>query len=113
MKKDQNSALSPALRVQLSDMGTRLRQLRIARRVMQSEAANRAGISRATASLIENGAASVALGQIVRYVDAIAPGKTLVDLFSAVDPTVLAMEAGNQRARARGLSDAELKKLEF
>jgi transcriptional regulator with XRE-family HTH domain len=113
MKIDQNLAMPPALKMQLAELGARLSKARIARRVRQSEAASRAGISRATASLIENGSASVSIGQIVRYLDAIAPGKTLVSLLTADDPVVLTMEHDSLPKRARTLSQAELKELDF
>ena len=77
MKIDQKSAISEELLAQLQDLGSRLARLRIARGVRQEEAALRAGISRRTVVGIENGAPSVAIGQIIRLLDAIAPGKTL------------------------------------
>lgn len=113
MKIDQNSAMPPALKAQLAELGLRLSKARLARRVRQSEAASRAGISRATASLIENGSAAVSIGQVIRYLDAIAPGKTLVSLLTVDDPLVLAMAQESLPKRARTLSPAELKELEF
>jgi transcriptional regulator with XRE-family HTH domain len=113
MKIDQNLAMPPALKAQLAELGLRLSKARLARRVRQSEAASRAGISRATASLIENGSASVSIGQVVRYLDAIAPGKTLVSLLTVDDPVVLSMEHESLPKRARTLSQAELKELDF
>jgi len=113
MKVDQNSAMPPALKEQLVGLGSRLSKARLARRMRQSEAASRAGISRATASLIENGSASVSIGQVVRYLDAIAPGKTLASLLTVDDPVVLAMELERLPKRARTLSAAELKELDF
>lgn len=113
MKIDQNSAMPSALKVQLLELGARLSQVRVARRVRQSEAASRAGISRATASLIENGSAAVSIGQVVRYLDAIAPGKTLASLLSRDDPAALAMAQHSLPKRARALSPSELKELEF
>lgn len=105
--------MPPALKKQLTEIGIRLSKARLARRVRQAEAATRAGISRATASLIENGSAAVSIGQVVRYLDAIAPGKTLAALLTLDDPAVLAMERENLPKRARALSAAELKELEF
>ena len=113
MKIDQNLAMPPALKAQLAEPGSRLSKARLARRMRQSEAASRAGISRATASLIENGSASVSIGQVVRYLDAIAPGKTLVSLLTVDDPVVLSMEHESLPKRARALSKAELKELDF
>ena len=66
MKIDQKSAISEELLAQLQDLGSRLARLRIARGVRQEEAALRAGISRRTVVSIENGAPSVAFGQIFR-----------------------------------------------
>jgi transcriptional regulator with XRE-family HTH domain len=113
MKVNQNSAMPPLLKEQLVELGSRLSKARLARRVRQSEAASRAGISRATASLIENGSASVSIGQVVRYLDAIAPGKKLVSLLTVDDPVVLAMEHESLPKRARTLSKTELKELDF
>jgi len=113
MKIGQNSAMAPVLKEQLVGLGSRLSKARLARRMRQSEAASRAGISRATASLIENGSASVAIGQVVRYLDAIAPGKTLASLLTVDDPAVLAMEHDSLPKRARALSEAELRELDF
>jgi len=110
---DQNSAMPPALKDQLVGLGSRLGKARLARRMRQTEAATRAGISRATASLIENGSASVAIGQVVRYLDAIAPGKTLASLLTVDDPVVLAMEHDSLPKRARSLSARELKEIDF
>ncbi|HVK56176.1 MAG TPA: helix-turn-helix transcriptional regulator [Burkholderiales bacterium] len=113
MKRKQATALSQELTQQLSNLGARLARLRIARQVRQEDAAIRAGISRSTATLIEKGAASVAIGQVIRYLDAIAPGKTLERLLTEEDPAVISLSASERRRRARTLSEAELKELEF
>jgi transcriptional regulator with XRE-family HTH domain len=113
MKNTQANTLNDKLASQLRDIGALFPRLRIARRITQSDAAIRAGISRTTASLIENGSPSVAIGQVLRYLDAIAPGKKLSQLLSSNDPSVLALEEDEQRKRARKLSPAELKALDF
>jgi transcriptional regulator with XRE-family HTH domain len=113
MKIDQKSAISEALLAQLQDLGSRLSRLRIARGVRQEEAALRAGISRRTVVAIESGAPSVAIGQIVRLLDAIAPGKTLSSLFTETDPSVVALVHSEQRQRARKFSPDRLKELDF
>lgn len=105
--------LSPSLARQLEALGERLKELRIARRVTQNEAAARAGLSRTTLFQIESGSPKVAIGQIIRYLDALAPGKTLVDLLTEEDPAVRALQASTRRARARALSQAELKEIDF
>ncbi|MBT9613605.1 MAG: helix-turn-helix domain-containing protein [Burkholderiales bacterium] len=113
MKRNQATTLTPELAQQLIDLGQRLARLRIARRIRQEDAATRAGISRSTAALIEKGAARLAIGQVIRYLEAIAPGKTLTRLLTEEDPAVTALSASERRRRARTLSDAELKELEF
>src|SRR5471032_2025945 len=87
MKLKQGPATPAALASQLIDLGDRISRLRIARRVRQQEAAIRAGMSRSTAVAIEKGAPSVAIGQVIRYLDAIAPGKTLHSLLNETDPS--------------------------
>ena len=113
MKIDQRSAISEELLAQLQDLGSRLARLRIARGVRQEEAALRAGISRRTVVGIENGSPSVAIGQIIRLLEAIAPGKTLCSLFTETDPAVVALAHAEQRQRARKLSPDRLKELDF
>lgn len=113
MKRTQENTLNAALAAQLNEMGARFSRLRIARKKLQNEAALRAGISRTTASLIENGSPSVAVGQLLRYLEAIAPGKTLAQLLTSVDPAELALSASEQSRRARNLSPSELKALDF
>ena len=113
MKIDQNAATSEDLRGQLQDVGSRLSRLRLARGIRQEEAAIRAGISRRTVVAIEKGTPSVAIGQILRLLDAIAPGKTLSSLFTETDPSVIALAQSEQRRRARTVSANRLKELDF
>lgn len=113
MKLKQTPATPAALAAQLVDVGDRISRLRIARRLRQAEAAVRAGVSRSTAVAIEKGAPSVAIGQVIRYLDAIAPGKTLHSLLNETDTSVASLTAFGQRKRARALSAAELKTLDF
>lgn len=113
MKIRQIPTLSDILAAQLLALGEQLARLRVARRVRQQDAAARAGIARSTASRIEKGDPSVAIGQVVRYLDAIAPGKTLIQLLCGEDPAVTALKVAEKRQRARPLSEAELKELDF
>ena len=54
------------------------------------------------------------MGQILRYLDAIVPGKTLLELLSETDPALVALSVKEQRRRARGeLSKQELEGLDF
>ena len=113
MKIKQKTALPEPLAMQLLEIGNTLARLRLARRVRQADAAARAGIARSTASRIEKGDPAVAVGQVLRYLDAIAPGKTLVQLLGEEDPAVTALAVAEKRRRARPLSEAELKELDF
>lgn len=113
MKISQSNATPESVTDQLVVVGEKIARLRIARRMLQGEAAVRANISRGTASLIEKGSPRIAVGQIVRYIDAIAPGKTLANLMSETDPSVIAMEVREMRHRARQLSPTEMMELDF
>jgi transcriptional regulator with XRE-family HTH domain len=94
-------------------LGERIARLRRARNVLQADAAVRAGISRPTATLIEAGDPGRTLGQLLRYLGAIAPGMSLLQLLSGDDPSVIALGIREKRQRARQLSGDELKKLDF
>ena len=87
--------------------------MRLARRVRQGEAAVRAGLSRATAQRIEKGDPGVAIGALLRYLDAIAPGMTLLQLLSGDDPAIIALERRSRPQRVRALNTAEMKALDF
>ena len=97
----------------LKDMGEHIARMRKARHVLQAEAALRANISRETASRIENGDAAVAIGQVVRYLDVIAPGATLGRLYETQDAALAMLEKSEKRQRARTLSPQALKHYEF
>ena len=77
MKISQSAALAPHLLDQATQLGRRLARLRLARGIKQTDAALRAGLSRNTAYRIERGDPGLAIGQVLRYLDAIAPGSTL------------------------------------
>lgn len=113
MKVRQADVLTPELRAQSAALGEKLARLRVARRVRQSDAALRAGISRVTAYRIEQGEPGVALGQVLRYLDAIAPGATLLHLLSEADPALVALASRERHHRVRELSSAELEQLDF
>jgi transcriptional regulator with XRE-family HTH domain len=113
MKKAQNIAMPPHLTQGLKGMGEHIARLRKARRLLQAEAAVRANISRETASRIENGDAAVAIGQIVRYLDVIAPGADLGRLYERKDAALVMLESSEKRQRARKLSSKALKQYDF
>ena len=93
MKISQSAALAPHLLDQATQLGRRLARLRLARGIKQTDAALRAGLSRNTAYRIERGDPGLAIGQVLRYLDAIAPGSTLLDLLSESDPALAALAA--------------------
>ncbi len=113
MKITQSAILNSSLAAEAQKLGATLGRLRIARGVKQDQAALRAGLSRNTAYRLEKGDPGIAVGQILRYLDAIAPGKTLLELLSETDPALAALSANEKRRRARELSKRELDEIDF
>ncbi|WP_343635289.1 helix-turn-helix transcriptional regulator [Roseateles sp.] len=113
MKVDQSAALPGHLHADAVQMGERIARLRVARQIKQTEAAIRAGLSRNTAYRIERGDPGLAVGQLLRYLDAIAPGMTLAELLTERDPALMQQQREEQRQRVRGLTQAELDELDF
>lgn len=113
MKVDQSAMLSPQLTQEMANLGHLLARLRQARKVKQADAALRAGFSRNTAYRLEKGDPGLAIGQVLRYLDAIAPGATLADLLTQADPALVALQARESTKRVRDLTAAELDELNF
>ncbi|GBU15586.1 transcriptional regulator [Polaromonas sp.] len=113
MRVNQTATLPANLAEKIAHLGEALVRLRHARRVKQSEAALRSGISRATAQRLEKGDPGVALGVLIRYLDAIAPGMSLFKLLSGDDPSLFALDARLRSQRVRDLTATELKELNF
>ncbi len=113
MKRDETPLMTPALLAEATVIGQKLARLRMARRIRQADAAARAGLSRSTASLIEHGDPGRTLAQVLRYLDAVAPGLTLLALLQDEDPALRALQVRETTRRARPLSQAELKDLDF
>lgn len=113
MKHTQSAILAPALAAEAKKLGAALARLRIARGIKQAEASVRAGLSRNTAYRLEKGDPGIALGLILRYLEAIVPGKSLYELLSESDPALAALTAREQRRRARDLSKRELDEIDF
>jgi transcriptional regulator with XRE-family HTH domain len=113
MRVRQATTLKAELAKQAQDLGKALARLRLARGVKQHDAALRAGLSRNTAYRLERGDPGIALGQILRYLDAITPGKSLLELLSESDPALTLLRAKETRHRVRELTQAELEKLDF
>ncbi len=113
MKVRQSAVLSAYLAQEVVHLGQLLVRLRHARKVKQADAALRAGLSRNTAYRIEKGDAGLAIGQVLRYLEAIAPGTTLADLLTESDPALAALQARESTKRVRDLSASELDDLNF
>jgi len=113
MKVTQSALLSPSQTEEARKVGSAFARLRLARGVKQDQAALRAGVSRNTAYRLEKGDPGIAMGQILRYLEAIVPGKTLLELLSETDPALAALSAKEQRRRARDLSKRELDEIDF
>lgn len=113
MKRDE-SPLVPAARIaEAKALGEKLARLRTARRIRQADAALRAGVSRSTAVLIEKGDLGRTQAQILRYLEAVAPGLTLLALLQESDPSLKALQVREATRRVRLLSKDELKELDF
>jgi transcriptional regulator with XRE-family HTH domain len=113
MKVTQSAMISPHQREECARLGALLARLRIARKVKQTDAALRAGLSRNTVYRLEKGDPGLALGQVLRYLEAIAPGRTLLDLLAENDPALLTLEAREKTRRVRDMTAAELEELRF
>src|ERR1700722_11629183 len=100
MKVRQKIILKAELASQAQKLGTAIARLRLARGIKQHDAALRAGGSRNTAYRLERGDPGVAVGQVLRYLDAIAPGKSLLELLSESDPALILLRAKETRHRA-------------
>ena len=90
MKYDE-SLRTPEVRLKEAEqIGAQLRTLRIARGITQSDAAARAGVSRSTAVLLEQGDESRTLSQVLRYLHALEPELTLPGLLTGKSAAVRA-----------------------
>lgn len=113
MRVPQAAILKPELADESKKLGEMIARLRIARGVKQSDAALRASLSRNTAYRMEKGDPAVAIGQILRYINAIAPGITLIQLVTESDPALTVLKAKEKRQRVRGLSSEQLGEVDF
>lgn len=106
MKITQSTMLSTGQLDECARLGQQLARLRIARKVKQTDAALRSGLSRNTVYRLEKGDPGLAIGQVLRYLEAIAPGSTLLALLSEQDPALLALAAREKTQRVRDMSAA-------
>ena len=113
MKYDESALLPVELVQQAEQLGARLARLRKARKLRQSDAATRAGMSRVTAGKVERGDPRQSLGQVLRYLDAIAPGTDLLSLLQGTDPSLVALENAEATRRVRVMTPKQLNELDF
>ncbi|WP_019937306.1 helix-turn-helix domain-containing protein [Bordetella sp. FB-8] len=113
MKRDETPLLTAQRLTEARDIGAKLARLRVARRLRQEDVARRAGMSRSTAVLIEQGDIRRTQAQLLRYLDAIAPGLAYVDFLLEKDPALIALASREATQRVRPMSESELKKLDF
>lgn len=113
MKYDELPLMPPRRLEEAREFGAKLARLRVARKIRQADAAARAGIARSTAVLIEKGDPGRTLAQMLRYLEAIAPGLTLLAVLQEGDPSLKALAQEEATQRVRALSATELQKLDF
>ncbi|MDD5029299.1 MAG: XRE family transcriptional regulator [Rhodoferax sp.] len=113
MKYKEAALLTRQHLAQAEGIGIKLARLRHARKVRQADAAARAGLARSTAVLIEKGDPSRTLGQIFRYLEAVAPGLSLSALLQESDPSLATLALAEATQRVRPMSAAELQTLDF
>jgi transcriptional regulator with XRE-family HTH domain len=113
MKYKEEPLLTPQHLAEAVALGAKLARLRHARKVRQSDAAARAGLARSTAVLIEKGDPGRTIAQILRYLEALAPGLPLLALLQESDPSLKALEQREATQRVRPMSVTELKELDF
>jgi transcriptional regulator with XRE-family HTH domain len=113
MKYEEKPLLTSRHLAEIEGLGIKLARLRRARKVRQADAAMRAGLARSTAVLIEKGDTSRTLGQIFRYLEAIAPGLSLPALLQESDPSLTTLAQAEATRRVRTMSVAELQALDF
>jgi len=113
MKVSQKAILDESQMAQAKHIGACFARIRVARGVKQDVAAVRAGLSRNTAYRLESGDPGVAVGQMLRYLDVIAPGMTMQELLSQTDPSLSVLEMKEKTRRVRDLSSKEVSELDF
>lgn len=113
MRYAESAALPEPLHAQARALGERLARLRRARKLRQQDAAVRAGLSRVTAGRLERGEPAQSIGQLLRYLEAIAPGTSLLALLQESDPSLIALRSAEATQRVRALTPRQLKELDF
>jgi len=113
MKRNESPLLHADRQAEARRLGERVTQLRQGLKLRQADVAARAGVSRATAVLIEKGDAGRTLSQVLRYIHAMAPDISLLSLLSGDVPALIALHARTLPQRIRAITKAELHDLDF
>jgi len=66
-----------------------------------------------TAGKVERGNPSQSIGQILRYLDAIAPAPDLLNLLQCTDPSLEALKNAEATRRVRVMTPKQLSELDF
>ncbi len=87
---------------ELKELGTRMRQQRVAQGLKQQELAAKAAVSEDALSALENGR-SVTVESLVRVLRALGYGEALINVLPAPVPSPIALQklAGKERQRVR------------
>ena len=64
-------------------------------------------------ALGERGDPRQSIGQVLRYLDAIAPGATLLSLLQESDPSLVALQSAEATRRVRVMTPRQLGELDF
>ena len=113
MKRDETPLMTTDQTAEAKSIGWKRARLRVARRIRQADAAARAGLSRSTAALIGKDDPGRTLAQVLRHLGAVAPSLSLQALLQDEAPSLRALAVRETTRRARPLSPAELKDLDF
>jgi transcriptional regulator with XRE-family HTH domain len=113
MKYSEKLLLPPERSNEVRALGQQIGRLRKGRRLRQADAALRAGLSRPVAIRIEAGDPGRTIGQLLRYLEAVAPGVSLLGLLQANDPSLAALAEREATRRVRPPSAAEVRELDF
>lgn len=95
MKVSQKSRATETTAETLARLGLHLREFRLSKRMTHEQASQEAGFSRQTLSRIERGDPSVAIGQVMRYIE-LVQAQQVLQLPAEVD-----LQAPRKRVRRR------------
>ena len=113
MKRNEHPLMTPERLDEARQLGEKLARMRMSRRIRQADAATRAGALPLHGRAAREGGLSRTQAQIPRYLEAIAPGVSLLALLNEHDPSLQALAAREATQRVRTLSKTERERLDF